>query len=112
MEKYAKFVLLLMYPYRCNDDIKSKHHSQWPYVHKLREIHLQDLVNQQNGKPPKLLTSDNIRFLENIQNSAYNSLRYKPKGDPLENSTIPFDGNVTVKHPLDVKEDHNEIFFV
>jgi len=79
MEEYALLVLLLFLPFRnINDLMPSISVPKYPHLYKLREVHV------------LLLGEKEQRFLQNIQDSGYNSMRYKVKNDDLQSVTVPF----------------------
>ena len=64
--------------------------NRFPFVVKLRELSSDDEIRQNHGEDRHLFTERNLRFLQNIQNSAHNSLRYKMGTDDLQSDTHPF----------------------
>ena len=92
MEKYAETVLVLLMPYRSINDFVTKNRTieNISYVEKLREVYISEEEKIFNGGNAKVFTNDNIRFLQNIQNAAYNSMRYKIPSDDLQSVTNPF----------------------
>ena len=91
MEHYALHVLALFMPHRSVLDFKPRiHHPHWPYVMKLRDMCTVDSIRKSNGQKPVIFTDANKKFLQNLQNSAYNSLRYKIRKDDLMSVTHAF----------------------
>jgi hypothetical protein len=86
MEHYALLVLVLFYPFRGIDDLYPDDDVQFPFVHKLQDIYVEE---ESNGKYV-VFTPKNREFLQNIQNAAYNSMRYKVGDDDLKSRTVPF----------------------
>ncbi|CAB9528348.1 helicase PIF1 [Seminavis robusta] len=91
MDDYAKTVLAMLLPHRCLSDIKVRNaRTDYPFAEKLCEVHQQDSFRKIQNQPPILFSDENCEFLQNIQNSAYNSLRYKMGGDDLSRNTEPY----------------------
>lgn len=91
METYSQHALTLLLPHRGPEDLKSVHDDVHPFTQKFREVYDSDEARKAIGLQPIMFTDDNIAFLQNIQNAAYNSLRYKICYDDLASSTVPFD---------------------
>ena len=89
MELYAQHVLTLFYPHRSAGDLQVSD-VRYPYVMKMREVFEEDEDRRLRGEIPILFTDANCQFLQNIQNAARNSLRYKIENDELQGVTIPF----------------------
>ena len=111
MEKYAELVLVLFMPLRNIQDLQPSHQGTHPFVRKLQEVSAKDESLVTNGSNPIVFNDENISFLQNIQNSAYNSLRYKVGPDPLEKLTDPFTSNQCHDMKLNAieEEDDDEI---
>jgi hypothetical protein len=88
MEIYAMYVLALFFPHRCLGDIKSG--TIKPFTQKLRDIKEADNICERNRLTPVLFTHENLKFLQNVQDTAYNSMRYTIKKDDLQSVTEPF----------------------
>jgi hypothetical protein len=83
--------LLLFYSYRGLPDLYPiSSHGGFPFVTKLREVYADDDARKDAGKEKRVFNARNLSFLQNIQNSAYTSLRYKLSTDDLQSTTHPF----------------------
>lgn len=91
METYSQLVLTLLVPHRHCGELKCPNSATFPYCHKFRNIYYEDQDRKQKGLEPKIFTDSNLEFLQNIQNAAYNSLRYKLCSDDLADDTEPFE---------------------
>jgi hypothetical protein len=91
MEEYACTMLLLFHRYRSHEDfLPSVTAGSFPHVMKLREIYEHEVVLQSVGVPKHVFSERNLTLLENIQNCAHNSLRYKVGKDDLQSVTECF----------------------
>ena len=78
MEQYAESMLLLFHSYRGLMDLQPVvSNDRFPFVMKIRELNVEDDVRQAYGENKRVFNSRNLSFLQNIQNSTRNSLRYK-----------------------------------
>ena len=107
METFSQLALTLLLPHRSCDDLEDPNEETFPYTHKLREVYEEDKAIRQAGGEPRLFTESNTKFLQNIQNAAHNSLRYKIKTDDLGAQTIPFETEETCNLRGDTQEDDN-----
>jgi len=88
MEDYACIVLTLFSPHRSlHDLVPENYEGNWPFVAKFREWKDKDNDARAAGCKPIVFTEENMTFLQNIQNAAYNSLRYKVESDDLQKNT-------------------------
>ena len=115
MEQYAELVLLLYYPYRSSADLRPLQSTGFrPFTMKLREVNASDHIQIRRKRKPLIFSQENTTFLQNIQNSTYNSLRYKVPTDDLQSETTPFvDENSTTTpgdEPEDVEQDQQDDF--
>ena len=101
METFAQLCLTLLVPHRSNGDLQCTQSTKFPYTFRLRELYAQDEVRRITGDLPRVFTDSNLKFLQNVQNSAHNSLRYKNIFDDLRSCTDPF----TPQHDDDVSLD-------
>jgi len=90
MDTWAKMVLKLLFPLRHIGDIMEDDHGRFPFTHKLRAIYNSDCLKKTMGMDPTVFSEENMQFLQNIQDSARNSLRYKINADDLQSGTEPF----------------------
>ena len=91
MEDYAEWILLLFHSYRQKEDLKPLHPwTSYPHIVKLRELNAVDFSLDHAGDAKRVFTDRNVDFLQNIQNCAHNSMRYKLNTDDLQSVTIPF----------------------
>ena len=91
MEEYAYTMLLLFHHYRSHEDLlPSVTAGSFPYVMKLREIYKHEVQLQSGGVPKRVFSERNLTLLQNIQNCAHNSLRYKVGKDDLQSVTECF----------------------
>jgi hypothetical protein len=88
MEKYAQLLLTLLLPHRKGNDLKKGKDN--PFTNKLREVYKKDMERRQLGKAEIAFTEANEQFLQNLQNSARNSMRYTVEGDELSSMTHGF----------------------
>jgi hypothetical protein len=89
MEEYAYTMLLLFHHYRSHEDLlPAVTAASFPYVMKLREIYEHEVLLE--SVPKHVFTERNMTFLQNIQNCAHNSLRYKVGTDDLQSVTECF----------------------
>ena len=111
METYAEVVLALLISYRGPGDfIPANGAPSFPFVHKLREIYFFDEFLASTGQPKRVFTDDNVTFLQNIQNAAYNAMRYKIGDDDLQSDTMPFqseEGDVLLESYNDGEEEED-----
>lgn len=91
MELYAQMVLTLLLPHRHFGELQCPDNPIHPYTHKLRKCYEEDSQLKASGLEPTVFTDSNLTFLQNIQNAAYNSVRYKGTYDELAETTVPFD---------------------
>lgn len=110
MESYAKFMLLLFYPYRRQKDLEPlQPWTSWPYVMKLREVNASDYVRRSRGDEPFVFKDRNTEFMQNMQNCAHNSTRYKLGTDDLQSSTTCFDvKDATLNFDADEEDDEDD----
>lgn len=110
MENWSKRVLTFMLPHRCLSDLQDGSGRSFPYVRKLQDVFRSDQKRISSGSKPVLFTQRNIQFLQNIQDCARNSLRYKVKVDDLENGTQAYhpDG-ANHKDTFEEEEQHDEL---
>jgi hypothetical protein len=109
MEIYAQEILVLLLPHRCLDDLKSSRSPNTkPFTMKLREVNESDLQKQANEEEPIIFKSDNLDFLQNIQDGAYNSLRYKVGEHDLASVTVPFNNYEGAEEATSDVEDKEE----
>ena len=111
MEKYAQTVLTLLVPHRHKDDIMSSAgNTKFPYIQKLQEIYDSDQKLLRKNKKARVFHSENMLFLQNIQDSRANAIRYKLTGDDLERCTKPhevdLEGNLV---EVDDTEDQQQV---
>jgi len=106
MEKYAELVLGLLSAYRGPDDFMPEDRSISMYrcVHRLQEIYIQEFTEG----PRIVFTEENMRFLQNIQDAAYNSMRFRVKNDELHTVTEPFKGDGLVFDNQEEESDEEE----
>lgn len=90
MNNYAQRVLTLLVPHRCAADLQEECPSGFKYAEKLRTLWFDDQLKVSVGEEPTIFTKCNIRFLQNIQDSARNSIRFKIKEDELQSLTDPY----------------------
>ena len=90
MERYSQAVLSLFLPHRSSSDLKVAGQSEFPYTKKLREVYENDIIRKSEQEPCEVFTETNVNFLQNIQNAARNSIRYKPGKDDLQSCTEDF----------------------
>ena len=122
METYAELVLTLFHPHRSPEDLKVAYNTIYPFTMKLREVFEEDeaRVLRYNLKPI-VFTPQNVQFLDNMQNTARNALRYKIKNDDLQSCTLPMpigSGDFIsdrlqkddIEEELDVDEEGYEMF--
>jgi hypothetical protein len=89
MEEYAHTMLLLFHRYHSHKDLHpSVTAGSFPYVTKLPEIYEHEVLLE--SVPKYVFTERNLTFLQNIQNCAHNSLRYKVGKDDLQSVTECF----------------------
>jgi len=106
MEIYAELFLTLLVPHRHQDDLKSHiSNGRRPFTMKFRELKEADHEAEMLDRPAKVITPENLQFMQNIQDCAYNSLRYKPGDDDLQSATAPF---CTGDAPTDAADDSDE----
>ena len=109
METYAKWLLHLLYPYRCKKDLEPlQPWSRFPYVMKLREVNANDYLRHSNGDEKLLFKDRNLQLLQNIQNCAYNSTRYKLSVDDLQSETSCFVCTETCLDPNEESDSNDE----
>jgi len=92
MEEYSQAVLTLLLPHRHKGDFLPENDPDkpYPYTRKLQEVARDDLLSEEvRNEEPILFSAENEAFLQNIQDAAYNSMRYKLKGDDLQSCTVP-----------------------
>jgi hypothetical protein len=88
MEQYAEWMLLPLHSYRDVTDLSPVAPiGRFSYGMKLREIHENDNLRDVAGHEKRVFNTRNLTFLQIIQNSAYNSLRYKVSTDDLQSIT-------------------------
>lgn len=95
METYARLVLTLFLPFRNKEDLMTND-ATFPFTRKLREIFEYEEDSLEEGVEQVVFREENVTFLQNIQDCAYNSLRYKLEKDDLARNTEAFvDPNMT-----------------
>ncbi len=90
MNTYAQYVLTLLLPHRSSADLKGTGNSEFKYALKLRDVFDADEYRKQIGEEPIVFTQRNVSFLQNLQDSARNCIRYKIKSDDLQSQTEPY----------------------
>jgi hypothetical protein len=107
MEQYAEWMLLLFYSYRCSTDLCPRVSiGKFRCVVKLREVYADDKAREVLGDKKLVFTARNLSILQNIQNSSYNSLRYKCSSDDLQSVTHSF--CVKVSDTSELAEEHDD----
>lgn len=106
MEIYAQLVLALFLPHRCLSDLQST--GTHPFTKKLRQVNSLDTLNVRNGIPPVVFSDENLQFLQNIQDCAYNSMRYKVGKDILQSETEPFTNYDGAEEATEDNEDDSD----
>ena len=91
MENYAEIVLHLFVDYRDSSELRDENTTRFPYTKRLQEVWDLDLSTNEDAK--LLFTEKRMTYLQNVQNAAYNSLRYKLGEDALQRVTKPFCGD-------------------
>ena len=89
MENYAQLVLHLFGHYRFLDDLRMVDSLPFPHTRLLQSVYAAD-SNNRCPQTKFIFTNKNMSYLQNIQDSAYNSLRYKLGEDALQHETHPF----------------------
>ena len=109
MEKHALLISTLFCPHRSVADLHPMRRDPngRPFTVRLRELSEEDCIRREQGHLPVVFTDDNIRYLQNIQNCAYNSMRYKVGDDDLQAHTVPFNAEVDGDGNI-VREDDDE----
>ena len=87
MENYAQLVLHLFAHYRHISEIELADNN-FPHTSLLQQVW--DCDSQLGEKSKHIFTAKTMQYLQNIQDSAYNSLRYKIGADALQRVTKPF----------------------
>jgi len=110
MEIYAQLVLALFLPHRCLADLKSTnlHGRDTPFTMKLREVQQSDMSRERSRLIPIVFNDENLQFLQNIQDCAHNSMRYKIKNDDLQSVTVPFTDFEDCEDSTDFDDDEDE----
>jgi hypothetical protein len=91
MEEYAELVLTMFYSYRSHANfVPNGPGGNFPFVQKFREIYQNEASAAIAGQLKRVFTDCNIKFLQNVQNCAYNSRRYKVENDDLQSLTASF----------------------
>jgi hypothetical protein len=81
----------------------------------LHQLYKQDKQQKSLGRIPLVFTESHIRFLQNIQDFRWNSLRYLAEDDDLQECTHPFqrldeNGNpIFIENDIDEEEDQNDL---
>jgi AAA domain/Helitron helicase-like domain at N-terminus len=105
MENYAQLVLHLFANYRHISELRSPECERFPHITLLQEVW--DIDKNTHDNANKLIFSEkNMTYLQNIQDSAYNSLRYKLGDDALQRVTHPFTEDCP--HLCEEEEVHEE----
>ena len=103
MEIYAQLLLAMFLPHRCLSDLQEGTHK--PFTSMLRKVAADDLRRETLKEPALIFCDENKEFLQNIQNSAYNSMRYKVGKDDLASVTHEFDNFKGVQEATQEEEE-------
>ena len=108
MEKYALVVLSLLYPLRSIEDIMINDGQPFPHTRRLQQIWvIESRITNDTDKV--VFTDKNKLYLQRVQDSAYNSLRYRMKEDDLQSKTVPFQcSDGSDESPNDHQEEDQE----
>lgn len=110
MEQYAETSMALLLPHRHVSDLQSAVPGcSWPYTKKFQEVWKDDERRRVFGEEPIMFTADNMTFLQNIQDCARNSPRYKVDKDDLQAGTEPFHPDETNVDKFDQEDDGKEL---
>jgi hypothetical protein len=102
MVQYAESVLTMFHSYRSHANfVPNGAAGNFPFVQKFHEIYQNEAYAAVAGQPKRVFTDPNIKFLQNVQNCAYNSLRYKVENDDLQSVTACFCPNECGNDPID-----------
>ena len=93
MEEYSRYALLLFLPYREHNDILEN----GSYTSRFRTA----VFNNE-------ICLDDLRYLQNLQDTCRNCLRHPMKNDDLQRDTVPFETNEEVLLPL-IEEEEQEV---
>ena len=107
MELYAQAALNLLHPHRHGGDLKLGN-SAFPFTRKLQAVYREDELRKQIGDVPLMFTTENMTFLQNIQNSARNSTRYKVEADDLQSGTEPFHPDESNSDAFEEEDDETD----
>ena len=88
MEEYARLVMILFYPHRCEADLRLGTHR--PFTRKFRAIYNEDKKRLEKKEKAIVFSVKNCTFLQNLQNTRSNSLRYRLVDDDLQSRTEAF----------------------
>ena len=108
MEECAQLVLVLLFPHREAGDLKVSNGGRFEYLLRLRQVYEDDECTRVTGGEPILFTSDNKRYLQNIQTCTHNCLRYKVSSDQLQKGTEAFSLRSDEPHPFDAFDEADE----
>ena len=106
-EQWSEAALTLLYPHRHAGDLKLGT-SQYPFTRKLQAVFAEDKMRKQVGEEPIMFTVENMQFLQNIQDTARNSGRYKVDKDDLQSGTEPFHPKESNSDAFEEDEDEEE----
>jgi len=88
MENYAQFMLHLFSYYRHTSELQDPENNRFPHTSLLQKLWAADL--SANASDKLTFTEKHMQCLQNVQDAAYNSLRYKLGEDALQRVTKPF----------------------
>ena len=91
MDEYAFMMLCLFYPHRNIEDLSAENpRTAFKHVEKLREVAAEDHYRSNHQMDPIVFNLKNLTFLQNLQDAAFNSPRYKAGKDDLSRRTEAF----------------------
>ena len=109
METYAEAVLTLLMPHRCREDLILGYGScKRTFTQRLQKVYQHDMELRDQDLDELMFTEQSEVFLQNIQDCAYNSMRYKTKGDDLERRTNPFECDPAYKDNEEEKAEEDD----
>ena len=91
MEEHSQLVLSLFYPHRSSADLKALGKTDYPCLHKLRQVYCMDQQRHQYQETPVVFTDRNVAFLQNAQDCRSNALRFKITDDALTRGTVAYE---------------------
>jgi hypothetical protein len=97
----------LFLPHRCLSDLQEGNTK--PFTTKLRQINALDISAYRRNEVPVIFSDENLHFLQNIQDCAYNSMRYKIGDDALQSITEPFTNFDGCEDATNDNEDDDEV---